>query len=640
MKTTIHSTLTALAAALLLTPTTALACGGFFCFTQPVDQSAERILYIQDGDKIAVHIQISYTGEDEQFSWILPLLSVPTLGIGSDSIFQLLEGATAPRFQLDWQTVPNCQGPQYCAFASAGGSSTGGGTGDGSGGVEVLDQGNVGPYDYVVLKSGDATELIEWLNKNKYVQPAESKPLIESYVKGKYVFLALKLAKDSSAGDIAPVVVTLDENSPCLPLRLTKIAAQPDMPIVAWVLGNHRAIPKNFLHVQLNEATLDWMNPGANYKSVVSKAVDQAAGHAFTTEFAKKTASWTTKFATAQWQSGKFSIAELAKAATPMDFMRLLIDGGYPRTTQMQNLLRKHVPKPAKYKDIDDRDFYNCLGSQNTSAPCSDYKAEVLKQPFDAQKFADAVMKELVQPLVSMDEAMLSHAFLTRLYTTVDPQEMDKDPIFAFNKDLPEVDNMHKAKATPICEGTAKQAKTAKLELADGNVITVPIPDNSNCQLSFAGGRASFGTGTGAVVKDGGQPAARIEVLDESGPPLAIHPADADLVDAQLNAAKAGTPSLTDAFKKTLRTADWDYKDPKFDPGPSTSSSSGASSGGASSTGGSSSGGGSSSSGGDSGCSAASGLPGKAAPLLLLMAFALIAVLRRREQAVVATVER
>ena len=89
------SALVATLLAVLLTPTAALACGGFFCFTQPIDQSAERILYIRNSDSITVHIQISYTGDDEQFSWVLPLMSVPQLGIGSDSVFPVLEQLTS-----------------------------------------------------------------------------------------------------------------------------------------------------------------------------------------------------------------------------------------------------------------------------------------------------------------------------------------------------------------------------------------------------------------------------------------------------------------------------------------------------------------------------------------------------------------
>ncbi len=329
----ILAALTASFALLLAAP--AFACGGFFCFTQPIDQSAERILYVQRGTSITVHIQISYTGEDSQFSWVLPLQKQPTLGIGSDSVFQILEMYTAPSFQIQWQAKDNCYPNYGCMLedASGGGPPNAGG---GTGGVTVLAQQNIGPYETVVIQGDTGAAIVKWLNDNKFIQPASTTSLIDLYVKQKYVFLALKLQKDKSAGDLAPIVVTLDETSPCLPLRLTQLAAKPDMPIVGWVLGQHRAIPKNFLHVVLNDSVIDFLGGGANYKTVVSKAVDQASGHAFTTEYAQPVAKFGGKFLDPNWKANDF-----AGITDPGLFLQKLLEKGYPRTTQMQNLIRK-----------------------------------------------------------------------------------------------------------------------------------------------------------------------------------------------------------------------------------------------------------------------------------------------------------
>ena len=69
----------------------AKACGGFFCsLQQPVDQAAERILFTKEGNEMVTHVQIQYTGPSENFSWILPVPSVPELGVGSDVLFQNL----------------------------------------------------------------------------------------------------------------------------------------------------------------------------------------------------------------------------------------------------------------------------------------------------------------------------------------------------------------------------------------------------------------------------------------------------------------------------------------------------------------------------------------------------------------------
>lgn len=554
----------------VVAPTSAWACGGFFCFTQPIDQSAERILYIKKGNQITVHIQISYTGEDQKFSWILPLTAKPTLGIGSDSIFQVLEGATSPRFQLDMQNVDGCYANMMCPMAAAGGGREDGNST--KGGVTVLGQEKVGPYDTVTLSGNSGAELIKWLNDNGYQQPAESAPLIDTYAKTGYVFLALKLQKDKSNGDLAPIVVTLEEPNPCLPLRLTAIAATPEMPIVAWVLGDHRAIPKNFLHVEINEATIDWLDPNNNYKNVVSKAVDQAAGHAFTTELAKPTSKVPVAFVSnpEAWKNHKLgTITEPGKMLTAMNEL------GLPRTTQMQQVIRKFIPKPAEFKDVSDQEFYmGCLPCEGCNdGPCAAMKAAVAKQGFDAAKMVEEIETMVIKPLLAMQDSYNASAYVTRLFTLVSPAEMNKDPMFAFNKELPEVDNVHTAKASPICEAGKNQAHSIKITFQSGQEMTVKLPDNSDWKFCRGfggfggfGGAAQFGKGDGAVNTAGGQPAYRVTVLDESGGPLEIDPRDAELVDAELSKAENGKPSLSEAFKASLGKSTWDPARPVVEP--------------------------------------------------------------------------
>src|SRR5690349_23149873 len=91
------------AAALWTAP--ASACGGFFCSqSQPVNQSAERIIFADNGDgTITAVIQIQYQGPSESFSWLLPIGSLPEgdeLGVGSDLAFTRLQSATNPQYNL------------------------------------------------------------------------------------------------------------------------------------------------------------------------------------------------------------------------------------------------------------------------------------------------------------------------------------------------------------------------------------------------------------------------------------------------------------------------------------------------------------------------------------------------------------
>src|SRR4051794_36008272 len=85
----------ALGAALCTLPERAQACGGFFCsVSQPVNQAAERIIFADNGDgTITEVIQISYEGPSKNFSWVLPISTVPEgddLAVASDVAFARL----------------------------------------------------------------------------------------------------------------------------------------------------------------------------------------------------------------------------------------------------------------------------------------------------------------------------------------------------------------------------------------------------------------------------------------------------------------------------------------------------------------------------------------------------------------------
>ncbi len=565
MLTRLSIRLLALTSLLLSAP--AWACGGFFCNqSQPVNQSAERVLYVQDGPQITVHIQISYQGPSQKFSWVLPLQSLPTLKAGSDAIFTVLDYSTRPTFNLKYlEGDASCHFPT-CNYAMAGGvqddASTGGTK---NGGVTVLQEANVGPYESKVIKGDTGADLQKWLTDNGYDQPEATTGLLDAYAKQGFVFLALRLQKDKSDGDLVPIVIQMQETSPCLPLRLTQLAATPDMPVIIWTMGPARAVPKNWLHVELNWKTIDWMTAGGNYLTVASKAIDQASGHAFTTELAQKTADLPLSFALTGWDA-----ATMAKIADPGTYLnQLLMKVGNGQSKQLQPIIKQYIPKPAEFAAKSDQEFYSCVqqdccfqGDCSSGyacyGDCGAIKLAVSKQTFDAVGMTKAIADGIVQPLTDVQAAYAKTPYLTRLMTLVSPEEMNKDPIFAWNKDLPTVSAQHVATAKPICQAGATEAVRAQMSLEDGQTWQVPLPVKKN-EYDCVGPYSYYGSsdGKGALVAEGGQPAQQVQVLDESGQALEIDPSWADKVDAQLNDAKVGSPSLPADFIKSLPPITW-----------------------------------------------------------------------------------
>ena len=514
----------------------ALACGGFFCNNaNPVDQSGERILFAVAGNSVTAHIQIQYQGAAEKFSWVLPLPSVPdSVTVGTDVLFDQLRAQTDPRFELAWKTVEGCSSGLACPYASAGGGDggTSGTGGQQPPGVQIVLEGETGPFNFKALKADTGQVLYEWLNEHGYDQPETAPPLIEHYVAEGYIFVAIKLLKNKSAGDLQPLVVRYSApNLACIPLRLTSIAAAPDMPVWTWVLARARAVPLNFFHVLLNPKAYDWLGcatptgSGAgggwywgggadcqkSYLTMVSNAVDSANGHAFVTEYAGSTAP----MKGAVYGDGQFDYLDSFESQhDPVAFLQQLFGHGFPNTPLFREIVKEHIPKPENAgADCDeDAEFYNW----NIETCIKQMPAGWVFDP--AALVADLRLR-IVEPMKDAQELFSLHPYMTRLVTTLSPDEMTKDPLFSFNPDLPDVSNVHSATATPICENGKPVAAT--VELPGGETITVPGTWSECGYFQPSDGGGTTGGGTGEVV-----PAAEIQILGEAGPPSTVAAGD------------------------------------------------------------------------------------------------------------------
>ena len=117
-------------------------------------------------------------------------------------------------------------------------------------------------------------------------------PLIDVYTVEGMVFLAMKLQPDQGAQDIQPVVMTYDSTQPVIPIRLTAVAANPNMVIQTWVFADHQAVPTNYAHptIDMNNMRVDWSTfNGTNYEWLLNQYIDLYQGRAFITEYAQPT---------------------------------------------------------------------------------------------------------------------------------------------------------------------------------------------------------------------------------------------------------------------------------------------------------------------------------------------------------------
>jgi hypothetical protein len=473
--------------------TSAIACGGFFCnINQPVNQNAERIVFAHDQGKIHMHVQINYQGPPTNFGWILPVPADVTTDLSSEAFFSALDRLYGPFFNLDLQSEEGCQ-----VFISTGdnfrGSDAGIAQSTNDNQVQVLSREEVGPYDRVILQATSVDALRAWLNDNEFAIPEAIDEKLAPYIELGSAFVLIKLLSNQDSGDIVPLYLTYRGSRPSIPLKPTGVAASNDMGVIVNIFDQHRAVPINYRHVIINEALIDWANRGDNYADVVSQAIDEAGGKAFVTDYAGRIDSQLSDLFQPYPEA---YIAEVSAAASIAD----LYDAQYryisdPTNPDYQRIFRSILIRP---EGIPDEDYQAC--------PDCYVQPD---QPVDGMAFAKKIRTE-INPIYEHIQYLSQNLnYLTRLYSTLSPQEMEDDPTFSVNQDLGDVSNIHNATGMMYCDAEGQELST-DITLSNGQTFSRVLIEPTQRQ-------------DGMTVRGTNVPAALvIEQLMEAGQPELI----------------------------------------------------------------------------------------------------------------------
>ncbi|GAB4514574.1 MAG: hypothetical protein Tsb0020_33140 [Haliangiales bacterium] len=429
-----------------LAPSPAAACG---CFAQsnpatPVVQGGERIAFAMKDGQVTAHIQIQYAGAAEDFAWLVPLPSMPEMELGVDELFTELIAQTQPQYSMNTST-PSCPSRPRSGGGRGQAPDAGAAWPSPDEPHLVLEEGSVGPYDYTVLSAEDKQTLADWLAEEGYFVATGGDQALDPYIRPGGFFLALKLRTGESVGNLQPIVLRYQAELPQIPIVLTSVGAERDMPVMVWMLGEHRAIPRNYYHTHINDALIDWRLGGANYVEVVTAAVDEADGqHSFVTEYAGTSDIMRDRLDA----PGRFGdLDQLAGIDDPMAFLRYLRREQYLVTPQLLNILEAAIPLPEGLEEalgyeLDYSTFYLDLRSYTRYAP---ELFEDAYPDFDPRELAATLDERIVTPTLAAGQLFRDHPYMTRLFTTLSPEEMTKDPVFSFNPNLPDVSNIHTA---------------------------------------------------------------------------------------------------------------------------------------------------------------------------------------------------
>src|SRR5205823_2721133 len=143
-----------LAAALVVTHTRdARACGGCFAPPRPNEVTVvtdHRMAFSVSTQQTVLWDQIRYSGNPSEFAWVLPIHPGATIELSRDEWFAALDATTQPVIVAPQQAPSG--GGQGCGCGSA--SATSGFAADNAGGgVQVIHQEVIGPYETATIRS-------------------------------------------------------------------------------------------------------------------------------------------------------------------------------------------------------------------------------------------------------------------------------------------------------------------------------------------------------------------------------------------------------------------------------------------------------------------------------------------------------
>jgi MYXO-CTERM domain-containing protein len=176
----------------------------------------------------------------------------------------------------------------------------------------------------------------------------------------------------------------------------------------------------------------------------------------------------------------------------------------------MLAILAAHLPVPAKLLEegITPNEYYT-----NISYWVGPYRQEFPAKFTDLDLSYDAVVmtkdleERVVEPTLAAGQMFRSNRYMTRLFTTLSPEEMTRDPVFSFNPSLPDVLNVHEGRLVFWCGANGQDINTtpAVIYTAQGWRIAMP-----------------FGTGNGLWPGLKLPASLRTEILREEGAPQTV----------------------------------------------------------------------------------------------------------------------
>lgn len=225
--------------ATMIQPSWACGCGAMITRgSMTVAQETSIVRFDQASATEQIVMRLSVRSDATDAAWLFPTPSAARVELGDRSWFDQLDTLTEPRVV----TRHTWWGP---LFTGPGKGPVVGAAAPRPGGVSVLSEQRLGPFQVATLSSGDSGALTGWLSAHGYTLSPRLAEGLRPYVSRGWKYVAIKLTPGSGTrlnGDLDPLHITFHSTEPIYPMRLSRLA-KTSQSLRLYLLGDHRLNP-------------------------------------------------------------------------------------------------------------------------------------------------------------------------------------------------------------------------------------------------------------------------------------------------------------------------------------------------------------------------------------------------------------
>lgn len=236
---------------LVAAPSAFSVCAPFPCDECMIRSQGQLNLVVMDREngRIRMIPNMRFTGNASSFAVVVPTSALPELSPAESRIWNDAQALTSA---LRQPAAMDCDNESVTRPATG---DTDAATDDGAGGVVIHGEHTIGSFLATIVSSDSSTALVDWLNENGFSISETDASLFAPYVERGWFFTAMKLDTSKvetevpSGGwntDLNPVIFDYEGDEFELALPIISINRAPSMPVLFFVVDDHRSALDGF----------------------------------------------------------------------------------------------------------------------------------------------------------------------------------------------------------------------------------------------------------------------------------------------------------------------------------------------------------------------------------------------------------